>query len=68
MQLVPTRNFTLDEIPNANWKDVTPRMGASYDLFGNGKTALKVSLNKYVVGQDGPTFISATSVFANVVT
>jgi hypothetical protein len=25
-------------------------------------------LNKYVVGQDGPTFISATSVFANVVT
>ena len=35
----------------ANWKDVVPRMGASYDVFGNGRTALKVSLNKYVTAQ-----------------
>jgi hypothetical protein len=28
--------------------DLTPRMGASYDLFGNGKTAVKVSLSKYL--------------------
>ena len=39
-----------DEIDNLNWKDVTPRMGATYDLFGNGKTALKVTLNKYLEG------------------
>ena len=25
-------------------------MGATYDLFGNGKTALKVTLNKYLEG------------------
>jgi len=29
-------------------KDIMPRMGASYDLFGNGRTALKMSLGRYV--------------------
>ena len=28
--------------------DITPRMGASYDLFGTGKTAVKVSMSKYL--------------------
>jgi hypothetical protein len=28
--------------------DITPRMGASFDLFGTGKTALKVSMSKYL--------------------
>jgi len=48
---VPTRNITFPKTDMANWKDVVPRMGASYDVFGNGKTALKVSLNKYVTAQ-----------------
>jgi len=26
------------------WTDVTPRMGVAYDLFGNGKTAIKLNL------------------------
>jgi hypothetical protein len=30
------------------YNDVTPRMGASYDLFGTGRTALKVSMSKYL--------------------
>jgi hypothetical protein len=39
-----------DRIENINWKDVTPRLGAVYDVFGNGKTAFKVTLNKYLLG------------------
>ena len=30
-----------------NWKDLNPRVGTSYDLFGNGRTALKASLGRY---------------------
>jgi hypothetical protein len=30
------------------YQDITPRMNAAYDLFGNGKTAIKVNLGKYL--------------------
>jgi hypothetical protein len=30
------------------FNDITPRMGAAYDLFGNGKTSVKVNLSKYL--------------------
>jgi hypothetical protein len=33
-----------------NWKDLSPRVGVSYDLFGNGKTAVKASFARYVNG------------------
>src|SRR4051812_2259695 len=33
-----------------NWKDLNPRFGISYDLFGNGKTAIKASIARYVNG------------------
>ncbi len=48
-QLMPTRIFyaagTTDEV---HWKDITPRVGAAYDLFGNGRTAIKFNIGKYL--------------------
>jgi hypothetical protein len=31
-----------------NWTDLTPRIGVAYDLFGNGKTAVKLNIGKYM--------------------
>jgi hypothetical protein len=49
--LDPNRNLTFPAQDNLNWKDVTWRSGFSYDLFGNGKTAIKGAINKYLLGQ-----------------
>jgi hypothetical protein len=43
-------NLRFPETKNLNWQDVTPKLGATYDLFGDGRTALKVTLNKYLEG------------------
>jgi hypothetical protein len=32
------------------YTDITPRMGVAYDVFGNGKTAVKLNLGKYLEG------------------
>ena len=49
--LMPTP-FTLPRRVYAGdvWHDVTPRLGVAYDMFGNGKTALKFNLGKYMEG------------------
>ena len=39
---------TLPEAKGVNsYNDIAPRMGMAYDIFGNGKTAIKVNLSKY---------------------
>jgi hypothetical protein len=45
-KFVPERRFEpLKNIPN--YQNISPRLGAAYDVFGNGKTALKASLGHY---------------------
>ncbi len=45
-RFVPERTF--DEIKDLPaWNDFAPRMALVYDLMGNGRTAIKYSLNRY---------------------
>ncbi|MSO29689.1 MAG: TonB-dependent receptor [Acidobacteria bacterium] len=59
--LAPNLNLDIPETSGVNWKDVVPRLAAVYNVFGTGKTAVKVSVNKYVAGQallgTGPTLL-----------
>lgn len=36
-----------------DWKNLNPRIGAAYDLFGTGRTAVKAFLGRYVIGTSG---------------
>ena len=47
----PNRDFDVPAFDSVRQKDWTPKAGASWDVFGDGKTALKVNFAKYVLGQ-----------------
>jgi hypothetical protein len=55
-RFVPARNFAA--IPDvANWRDLSIRLGGSFDLSGDGKTAIKGNIGRFVQSQ-GPGYAS----------
>lgn len=43
---VAARSFA--EVPDAlNWKDINPRLGIAYDVFGTGRTAVKAFIGRF---------------------
>jgi hypothetical protein len=65
--LVPARNFVIPQYDWYNWKDLSPRVSAVYDVFGNGKTAVKANIGRYVLAGDN-TVGNVFSILANTVT
>ena len=66
-RFVPERSFeAIENVPN--WHNVVPRFGASYDLSGNGRTAIKGNIGLYVQGEAigfaqtyNPSFVATDS-------
>ncbi len=59
---VPARDFPA--LPAADWKTIVPRLGVAYDVFGNGKTALKAYVHQYV-NQESTTMALAVNPMAS---
>jgi hypothetical protein len=49
--ITPNRNYDVPDYQSVRQKDVTPKLAASWDVRGDGKTAIKVNFAKYVLGQ-----------------
>ncbi len=65
--LVPNRNDVFPEVDNVpNWTNVSPRLGGAYDLFGNGKTALKASIGRYLEGPNLTSFTRLANPASNI--
>ena len=48
--------FTTQRIEDTpTWRDVSPRLGGAYDVFGTGKTAVKASAGRYVAAAGAGT-------------
>ena len=52
--------YCTGEHDGVNFNDVSPRMGAAYDVFGNGRTAIKFNYGKYL-GQAALTGVFAAA-------
>ena len=50
------------------YNDITPRFGVAYDLFGNGKTALKFNGGKYLEAATGDAIYSSNNPAARIIT
>jgi Carboxypeptidase regulatory-like domain len=49
-RFAPERTFSeVNGIPS--WFDIAPRLGVSYDVFGNSRTAIKATVGRYMAGQ-----------------
>jgi hypothetical protein len=50
------------------YNDITPRFGVAYDLFGTGKTAIKINGGKYLEAATGDVIYSSNNPAARIIT
>jgi hypothetical protein len=65
---VPTQ-IVVPKAKGTQYDDLTPRGAVVYDLFGNGRTALKFNVGKYLAAADGSSITGGvTNPLANYIT
>jgi len=65
--LVPNRNLVLPGRDNIDYNDLSYRSGFTWDVRGNGRTALKLTANKYLAAQTLSGLGSAPNPFNTLV-
>ncbi len=50
------------------YRDISPRIGVTYDVFGNGRTALKFNLGRYVTTATNDAIYAANNPSTRIVT
>ena len=66
---VPTRNVDFPAVYDIpHWKNISPRLGIAFDLFGNGKTAVKASVGRYLQADNLTTITGRANPTAAIVT
>ena len=60
--------ITLEDTQGVDtYRDISPRVGVAYDLFGNGKTAVKFNLGRYVTTATNDAIYAANNPSTRIV-
>jgi hypothetical protein len=63
-RFVPERNFAaVNNVPK--WRDINPRVGVSYNVFGDGKTVAKATVGRYISGGSFATNVNPVNASVN---
>ena len=68
VEVQPAADHVRQTVSVRGYNDITPRFGIAYDVFGNGRTALKIQGGKYLEAATGDVIYSSNNPAARIIT